>query len=213
MGDRAIRELLSALLVISAALFAIGVTIERHDTRNENRGGTPAAASGVVLVADADQGRGEGPLRAAGASGETSAERRAETGAAAGHESPIQLARERRSERIFGIDTESTVVVAIAVTVSIAFAVALWLRVGVLVPLAIVGFALAATVFDVREALHQIDESRINLTIIAAIVALLHATAAAGAVILARRQSVGGRIARANRLPSGMTTESTKPGA
>jgi hypothetical protein len=169
-----------------------------------------------VLVADADQGRGERPMgnpapsragtaerhtsneSAARQAGETHAERRGETGGAAGHESPAQLARERGGERVFGIDIESTALVASALAVSIAFAIALWLRVGVLIPLGIAAFALTAAAFDVREVLHQIDESRTNLAAIAALVALFHMAAASVAVVLARRLTAGGRGASAS---------------
>ncbi|TML37845.1 MAG: hypothetical protein E6G29_00805 [Actinobacteria bacterium] len=74
-----------------------------------------------------------------------------------------------------------------AVGVSLAFAVALWLTDGIAVPLALSGFALVAAVFDIREVFHQIDESRTNLTVIAAVVAALHLTVAGGALSLARR--------------------------
>jgi hypothetical protein len=225
MSDRTLRALLSALLVMSAALFAVGVAIERHDTSHENHGAAHAAAPGTVLVADADQGRGEHPLggrtsssgghaerhasnqSAAAPARETGAERRSETHGAARRESPAQLARERGSERVFGIDTESSSLVASAVAVSLVLAIALWLRAGVLVPLGIVGFAVAAAVFDVREVFHQIDESRTNLAVIAALVALLHTAAAACAVALARRHSVGGRMSPADQQPTDSTTQ------
>jgi hypothetical protein len=212
MNDRALRALLSALLVVSAALFAVGVAIERHDTRNENRSAAHAALSGVVLIADADQGRGEHPLAgqrssprthveshtgkepAASPAREKGTERKGETAGAGGHESPAQLAREHNSERIFGIDTESTALVAIAIAVSIAFALALWSRPSALIPLGIAGFALVAAVFDVREVFHQIDESRTNLAVIAALVAFLHVLVAGCALVLARRYATDRRI-------------------
>ena len=74
-----------------------------------------------------------------------------------------------------------------AVGISLLFAAALWLGRSVAIPLALAAFALVAAVFDVREVFHQIDESRTNLTVIAAIVAALHLTVVGGALILARR--------------------------
>jgi ABC-type multidrug transport system fused ATPase/permease subunit len=208
MSDNALRALVSALLVVSAALFAVGVAIERHDTRNENRGAAHATLSGVLVIADADHNPSEHPLGgqssspgrqgeshagkepAAGRAGETSTERKGETAGAGGHESAAQLAREHGNESVFGINTESTALVAIAIVVSIAFAISLWWGPGLI----IAGFALAAAVFDVREVFHQIDESRTNLIVIAALVAFLHALVAAGALVLAHRHATDRRI-------------------
>jgi hypothetical protein len=214
MSDRALRALISVLLVVSAALFAIGVAIERNDTNKEHARAARAGLAGqVLLLADADQGKGEhigGPSRSphkhgSGPAGRQRTKKRAtetpaehshesggksghESGGESGHESAAQLAREHGSERIFGINTESTGFVAAAVAVSLLLAIALWLRPGLVIALAIVAFGLAAAVFDVREVLHQIDESHTNLIVIAALVAFLHLVCAGAAVALAQRR-------------------------
>jgi hypothetical protein len=206
---RTLRLFVTLLLVASAALFAIGVAIERGSGH-----GATHAALGIDYVLVADQHAGESaahraaetpahrageqkhPKSAAPAkrpSGNAPAEgkpghRESSTGSAHSGESAAQLASEKkRGERVFGIDIESPALVIAAVAVSVLLAAALWLTGSVLAPLALAGFALVAAIFDVREVFHQIDESRTNLTVIAAIVAALHLAVVAGALVLARR--------------------------
>ena len=133
--------------------------------------------------------------------GENPAHRAGESPAHRAGESAAHRASEANGERVFGIDIESTGLVVAAVAVSLLLAIALWLSDGFVVPLALAGFALVAAIFDVREVFHQIDESRTNLTVIAAIVAALHLAVVAGGLVLARR--VTGRVARTGEEPSG----------
>jgi len=210
MSTRRLRLLVTIVLIASASLFAIGVAIERNSKHHERTGEPHAALGGRFLfAADVHPGeagsetskehrRGEkpgtktAPTKPGGeATGEGKPGHR-ETGHEPGHgtggaESPAQLANEKNSERVFGIDIESTGLVVAAVGISLLFAAALWLGRSFAIPLALAGFALVAAVFDVREVFHQIDESRTNLTVIAAIVAALHLTVVGGALILARR--------------------------
>jgi hypothetical protein len=222
MSPKALRALVSGLLVVAAALFAVGVAIERHDNRGE-AGGEGHAFTGSVLLADVDQPgseAGESPARRArerrerteprggrrGRSaprggerpesrGETPAERRAESSGEPGGESAAHRARERGGERVFGIDTESTPLVAIAVGVSVLLALAIWLTGSPLALIAVAGFGLVAAAFDVREIFHQLDESRTNLVAIASVVAALHLAAAAGASALLRPRAFRDRPA------------------
>lgn len=213
ISDRPLRLVVCALLIASAVLFAIGVAIERHETHTEGRGSPAAQLPTPLLLADADQGKGETTIGATTPqSGETTArherrektrrsahetptershetknERSHENGRESAHESPAQLAREHRNERIFGINPESTPLVAAVVAASLALALALWLRPTLLITATIIIIGLGAGAFDIREVLHQIDESRTNLIVIASIVALLHLAAGIGAAILTRR--------------------------
>jgi hypothetical protein len=106
--------------------------------------------------------------------------------------------REESSERLLGVDPESTGLVAVAVVVSLVLAALVW-RGGApwllgLVALVMIAFA----ALDVREVVHQIDESRTGLTLLALLVAALHLAAAAlaaRAAMSARR--AGGRAAAA----------------
>jgi hypothetical protein len=212
MPPRALRVLVSALLVVSAALFAVGVSIERHDTHNEAAEGR--ALAGPLLLADVDEHHSESGESAAhrarerrargGESGvrrprspkspsnpresgrETPSERHAESRGESGGESPAHRAQERNGERVFGIDTESTPLVAVAVGISVLLALAVWIIDSWLVLVGVVGFGLVAAAFDVREVFHQLDESRTNLVVIASLVAGLHVAVAASAAALLR---------------------------
>jgi hypothetical protein len=211
---RNLRVLLTVLVVASAALFAIGVAIER-DSKSGRHSETHASIDAGGFLLAADEHAGESPEHRAAekqAEGAPKKHRDTKTPAKpesgegtnngegghnesgsgqepAGGESAAHRASEANGERVFGIDIESTGLVVAAVAVSLLFAIALWLSESVLVPLALVGFALVAAVFDVREVFHQIDESRTNLTVIASIVAALHLSVVAGAAVLARRFS------------------------
>jgi hypothetical protein len=171
-----LRVLLTVLVLASAALFAIGVAIER-DSKSGHHSETHASSEAGGLLLAADEHTGETPAH------------RAAEGRAPHNESAAHRASEVKGERVFGIDIESTGLVAAALAVSLLLAIALWVSESVLVPLALAGFALVAAVFDVREVFHQIDESRTNLTVIASIVAALHLCVVAGALVLARRFS------------------------
>jgi len=198
VSSKTLRILVTLLLVASAALFAIGVAIERNSKHNEKH-----AALGIDYVLAADEHVGESaahraaeqkhsktapPTEAGHAPSDGRAGHR-EAGSESGHpgESAAQLASEKQGERVFGIDIESPALVIAAVAVSLLLAAALWLTGSVLAALALAGFALVAAIFDVREVFHQIDESRTNLTVIAAIVAALHLAVVTGALVLARR--------------------------
>jgi len=75
----------------------------------------------------------------------------------------------------------------VAVAVSGGLALAAWRRPrasGLL--LAVAAVLLLATVLDVRELVHQLDESRTGLAVLAGVVAALHAAAAGVAVAMRR---------------------------
>jgi hypothetical protein len=213
VSSQRLRILVIVLLVVSAGLFAVGVAIERsskHQVRSEAH-----AAVGLRVLLVADQRVGESPAHRAAETKhrESTTPAKPATGTPAGEgkpghketgpapaagespahragESTAHLASEAHGERVFGIDIESTGLVVAAVAVSLVLAIALWLSSGVVVPLALAGFALVAAIFDVREVFHQIDESLTNLTVISAIVAALHLAVVAGAFMLARRSTL-----------------------
>jgi hypothetical protein len=155
---------LTVLLVLSAAAFAGGVALERSGI---DRPHETAALSG--------EGTGEG----SGTEG---------TGEGAG--STGESATASGSERFLGIQTESTGLVAavVALSVALATAVALARRSRPLL-LLVAAFALVSLIFDIREVVHQIHESRLLIAAVAGLVAVLHA-GLAGLALLAR-SSVG----------------------
>jgi hypothetical protein len=162
------RMIAAALLITSAAAFAIAATIEHHTASSEHTAAVHRAAAETP---------GEHP-----ASGEP----------AAGHESPATHAAERNSEDLLGINPESTGAVVTAVLVSL-LAAALILTVGS--PLLAAGVALAMLAFtalDIREVIHQLNESRPGLAALAAAIAALHLLAGATAIFTTRRTRPSG---------------------
>lgn len=95
------------------------------------------------------------------------------------------------SERLFGIDVESTGVIVLADLLTLLLiAMVLLAPAGTLlgvVSMAVVAFGLGAAGLDGREVLHQQREGRTGLVAMAILVALLHLTAASTAAVLAAR--------------------------
>jgi hypothetical protein len=107
-------------------------------------------------------------------------------GAEAGGE-PTTTHTEGGKETVIGVDIEAPVVVALAVAVSLAVAAALWLTALMWIAIAAGVVALGFAVFDVAEVLHQLDESRTGLAVLAAVVASGHAAATAISARVAAR--------------------------
>jgi hypothetical protein len=157
---RRLRWALVALLVVSTALFAVGVLAERSDA-DEN--------SEAPAVHAEEQGEPDGAHAEQGEARETSAE---------------------SNETLLGTDVESTPLVVLAVVLGLALAALAATRFGKVagVLLAIALIALVWAALDVREVLHQADESRTGVALVAAGVASLHlATAAVAARLSSRR--------------------------
>lgn len=159
-----LRWMLVALLVASTALFAVGVIAERSssDTQTE-----PAAAHAAETGSESEGAHNE------------SGESEATTSGEAGHaESGPEDAE---SERLLGVDVESTPLVVLAVLAGLALAALAASRIGVrrrfLLAVVVIGLAWAA--LDIREVVHQLDESRTWVAVVAMAVAALHLTVAA----------------------------------
>ena len=161
---------LALLLVVGAALFAVGVGVERNT--GDQHAASPATATTVHNEAseagteDSSVGGNESTPHIEGSSSEASA-------------------HAESSEKILGINTESSGVVAIAVLLAVALAFLVVLRPRRPLFLTVVAFAGAFAVFDVVEAIHQIDNSRPGIAAIAISLSLVHAAAA----LLARQRA------------------------
>jgi hypothetical protein len=159
-----LRWTLVALLVASTALFAVGVTAERSDSDTHVDVTTPQAeATGTEQ---------EGAHDESGESGETEAgEAHSET--ASGETDP-------EDERVLGVDLESTPLLVLAVLAGLGLAGLTATRLGRLrgFLLAVMAIALVWAVLDVREVVHQFDESRTGVALLAISVAVLHLAAA-----------------------------------
>lgn len=164
------RALIALLLVVTAALFAIGTAIERSDRHSEEGSATPAAASNEGGEADEGDEAGE--------EGEASHE---------GAETPHSASSEE-SETVLGIDTESTPVIVAGVAASALLAVAVLLVRSRAVLVVVAGFTLLFAAGDLRELLHQLDESRTSVAVIAAILLVLHLATCALAAQRFRRE-------------------------
>jgi hypothetical protein len=162
-----LRWTLVALLVASTALFAVGVTAERSSTDTHTE---PAAAHAAETGGESGEPAGahsEGGASEATASGD------------AGH---VESATEHaESERLLGVDVESTPLVVLAVLAGLALAALaasrIGLRRGFLLTIVVIGLAWAA--LDLREVVHQLDESRTGVAVVAMAVVTLHLMVAA----------------------------------
>jgi hypothetical protein len=162
-----LRWTLVALLVASTALFAVGVIAERSSTDTHTEpAGTHAAEPG------GESGESAGAHSEAGESSAT-------TSSEASHvESGTEHAE---SERLLGVDVESTPLVVLAVLAGLALAALAASRIGLargfLLAVVLIGLAWAA--LDIREVVHQLDESRAGVAMVAMAVAALHLAVAA----------------------------------
>jgi hypothetical protein len=114
-----------------------------------------------------------------------------EDGAAAAHDDEPHpgAAHTDESEKVLGVDIESTPLIVLAVIAALGLATLAATPIGrtpaVLLAIALIAVAWAA--LDIREAVHQLNESRTNIFIVAIILAGVHLTAAALAGRLAHR--------------------------
>ena len=154
---------LALLLVVGAALFAVGVGVER-------RGGDQHSESPATETTVHNEASEVG----------------AEGGSEAGNESTPHIegssseasAHSESSEKILGLNTESSGVVAVAMGLSLALAVLVIARPRRPLFLAVVAFAGAFAALDIVEAIRQIPNSRTGVAAIALLLALVHAAAA-----------------------------------
>lgn len=177
------RLTLVVLIVLATAGFVVGTSIERHDEHHESpsavRAESTAGGNAAGDRRDAvEKGDAEGSGEPADADGD-----KGHAGAAAHEES-----------RPLGIDIEATPFVVLAAVVSLALAAAAWTRPRWLPVLGLVAIAmLLFGLADIREVLHQRDEGRAGLEVLAGVIAVAHLGAATLAVVMWRRSR--GRIA------------------
>ena len=153
------RVIVAALFALSAGVFAIGVSVERSQSTHHDE---PVARAGVTPAATAAEG---------------SAEREAAEKKAPSTGQPAVAATEtgsESSEKLFGVNTESAGLVVVVVAISLALAAAAVVVRSPMILAAIIIVALGAAAFDVREVLHQIDESRNGVAALAVLTAALH---------------------------------------
>ena len=167
------RWTLVALLAASTVLFAVGVIAERSD----------ADTHAEPIPAQAERADGEA------AEPEGAHEEAGEDGAAEAGEGRSETAADEEDERVLGVDLESTPLIVLAVLTGLVLAALIASPLGRLpgVLLAVALIALAWALLDVREVLHQLEESRTGIAVVAMIVAALHLAATAVSGLLTRR--------------------------
>ena len=168
-----LRWTLVALLVASTALFAVGVSAERSDSDTHVE---PATARHTESGAEPGSAHDE--------TGETG-----EANAGEAHSEPAAGETDSEDERVLGVDLESAPLIVLAVLAGLTLAMLTATRFGRLrgFLLAVAAIALVWAVLDVREVVHQLDESRAGVALVALSVAVLHLAAAAVSGRLARR--------------------------
>lgn len=162
-----LRRTFIALLAAATVLFAIGVIAER------SAGETHTESATAHSTEAAEAGAGE-PAQAA-------------------HDEEAEGAAEVRNEQVLGIDVESTPLFVLAALAGLGLTAAAASRWGRLrwFLRAVAVIALAWAAFDMREVVHQLDESQTAIALVALLVAVLHAAAAAISVRLSRRTERG----------------------
>jgi hypothetical protein len=206
MGSRGrLTTTLVALIVLATVAFAVGAAIEKSQHHVE--GSAAAALRGADLIrvesektdshqnaaperhrAEPSTSGAESPTSHSGEGGGESAS--AHPNESRGSESATEHAGETHSERLRGLDPEATGLVVVAVVVSLILALAVWHRPDHTLLLLLVAVAmLAFAALDIREAIHQGEESNGSLLLLASLVAALHLSAGALALYLSRLSS------------------------
>lgn len=150
---RHVPRVIAILLIVAAGLFVIGVTAERDEDTHSDEPTSETAEHDEATESD----EGTETPTAEPAEGETG----------------------ENEERVLGIDAESPLSIAAAVVVSVLLAGLVWRRPTprLLVVIAVVAAAFA--VLDIAEVVHQVDENRSGLALLAGVIATAHAVAAA----------------------------------
>jgi hypothetical protein len=159
-----LRWTVVALLIASTALFAVGVIAERSSSDTHTKPAAAHAAEAGDETGEPADAQSEGGASEATASGE------------AGHvESGTDHAE---TERLLGVDVESAPLVVLAGLALAALAASrIGLTRGFLLTVVVIGLAWAA--LDIREVVHQLDEARTGVAVLAIAVAALHLMVAA----------------------------------
>lgn len=168
-----LRAVVAIMLLVGAALFIAGVVVERAAIANEtNSTANPTST--------------ESPHHDEGSGTEGSGTEASPTGA----RQPVAPAAEsHNAEAILGINVESWPLAIAAAIVSIGLAFAAWRGRQRAILVAVAVFALAFTVLDIRELIHQSNEGRTGIVILAGLIAVVHLAAGALAAFVASRTS------------------------
>ncbi len=179
-NETRLRATLALLLVASAALFAIGTTIERSQ-RSQHRESSATKTAEI-------------PSETTTSSSETTTTSSSETNGGADEkaagvaETPVAAETHvEASEKLFGIDTESVSAMIAAIAVSLGLAAAVWWRRERLWLWLTLAFGVVFAAGDIREVIHQLNESRNTVATIVAILIAAHLAVAVLAGLILRQ--------------------------
>lgn len=200
------RIIVAALLIASAVVFAIGVSVERSQAEQHSDAPAGGQSLGNATLAPEGSAAREGAEKtiaatkavATSAPEGSAAREAAEKKPSATAAKPLttaapegSAAREaaegggssgasgERAEKLFGIRTESTGLVIAVVVLSLILAAGMLIVRSPLILVAAAVVVLGATAFDIRELAHQIDESRNGVAVLAGLTGVLHIAVAA----------------------------------
>ena len=190
------RAVLVAVVLAATTAFVVGVVLERHETTNEaSESAAHKAARNAEGGEHSEGGAGDEHDEARENAENGNEPQTSTTNAPRGSAVATREKSREASEKLFGVNPESTGLVALAVAVSLVLALGVWRAGASPVMLGVVALVMAMFgALDIRELIHQADEARTGLTIVAGVVAALHLTAAA---IASRRSSI--TLAHRNR--------------
>ena len=166
---------LAILLAVGAALFAIGVSVERNNGDHHSEATATSAVTATTVHNEASESGGEGGTETGSEGGTVASSESTVNGEGTSTEASEHS---ESSEKVLGINTESTGLVVVAVALSGALAILVLVRPRRRVFLAVASFAVLFAAFDILELIHQINNSRAGIATIAAAVLLIHAAAA-----------------------------------
>jgi len=148
---------------------------------------TPTGGTHSEAQHSGESAAGKAQEKPPGTSGESGAKHAGEGG---GSETAATHASETHSEKLLGLNPEATSLVVAAVIASLLLALAIWFRPEqTLLFLLVAAAMLLFAALDIREAIHQSDESNSGLEVLASVIALLHLAAGGLALYLARLRS------------------------
>lgn len=201
-NETRLRAILALLLVATAALFAIGTTIERSQRSQHRESSATKTAeipsetttsSSETTTNPSSEANGGADEKAAG-NAETTTTSSSETNggadekAAGAAETPVAAETHvEASEKLFGIDTESVPAMIAAIAVSLGLAAAVWWRRERLWLWLTLAFGVVFAAGDIREVIHQLNESRNTVATIAAILIAAHLAVAVLAGLILRQ--------------------------
>ena len=200
-NETRLRATLALLLVATAALFAIATTIERSQRSHHSENSATKTAeipsettsSSETTTNPSSEANGGADEKAAG-NGETTTTSSSETNggadekAAGAAETPAAAETHvESSEKLFGIDTESVAAMIAAISVSLGLAAAVWWRLERLWLWLTLAFGVVFAAGDIREVIHQLNESRNTVATLAAILIAAHLAVAVLAGLILRQ--------------------------